>query len=573
MKLRAGSACWLLRHELRLYVYNLGSARRSEPPEKARANPAIHSPFFDKPVPNQPVPNQPVQNQPVQNQPVPDHPVAGKPLARIQAARRGPSRKSIAFIVLVTLAMHAFAFAMLRSLSGEPGSPAPALLAGITAAFALAFSMMLSQGLKSSVEVLFERGDLDLLLSSPLSSRSIFSVRLAAIVIGTAGLYLFLLAPFANVGLLLGQWRWLGLYPTVLGSAALAVSLSMLLTLALVRVIGVRRTRVLAQVLSAIVGAIFFLATQVFANIDDGAQHGLGAWLARHAGADAVPDPRSLLWLPARAVLGEPLALLVVGAAGLAAFWATVHFTHRFFVHGLEQAVSTVRAAAPSRAPRYRFGRSLFTTVLAKEWRLIARDPQLISQVLLQLLYMLPLCFMLVFKSSNAVPGLGASLTFLCASLTTSLAWIVIAAEDAPDLLRAAPAAPATVARAKLVAAAVPALALMAVPLLWLALQAPLAALLLAIFAGSATVGAALVVRWCAQPAPREQFRRRAKGNFISNFLELGTAAAWAGLSWTALSLAAPAPSGAWAAVAAGVLLALLMVLMAAAWWRRTPPP
>jgi ABC-2 type transport system permease protein len=511
VKLRAGSALWLLRHELRLYVYRLGSA-----------------------------------------------------------SRRGPSRSNLALLALAQLALHAFAFKLIGDGPGADGAFDQARLTAITLLYAVAFSMMLSQGLKASVEVLFERGDLDLLLSSPLPSRSIFVVRLAAVVLGSASLYLFLLTPFAHIGLLTGQPRWLAIYPVVLGTAALAASLSMLLTLALVRAIGIRRTRVVGQVLGALVGAVFFLLSQIYANTLGPTQQRLTAWVEAHTVAGAAFGPDSMLWLPGRATLGDALPLLTIAVLGATAFALTVHFTHGFFVHGVQQAVSLVRtSAAPAGGQRYRFRKSLAVTVLLKEWRLIVRDPQLISQVLLQLLYLLPLSFMLVFKASTVIPGLGASLIFLCTSLTTALAWLIIAAEDAPDLLRSSPARAATIARAKLAAAVMPALLLMVAPLIWIGLRQPRAALLLWLCVAGATASAALVVRWCARPAARSDFRLRAKGNFLSNFFELATALAWAGLGWVMLTLAQAGRAGSWVAPVGGVLFTILSCLLALAWWRR----
>lgn len=520
MTVRAGSAWWLLRHELRLYVYRMGRA------SKAGAS-----------------------------------------------GRRGPSRVSLAFMALALIGLHVFAYSLLSSSSSaQAHGPSPSLVIGITALFAVAFSMMVSQGLRGSIEVLFERGDLDLLLSSPLPSRSIFIVRLGAIVIGAASLYLLLLAPFAHAGLLLGQPRWLAIYPVVLGAAALAASLSMLLALALVRVIGIRRTRVVGQVLGAIVGALFFLLSQVYANTMGGAQARLADWMGRHLAPDGAFGPDSLLWLPGRAVLGEPLPMLAIGLAGLLSFALTAHFTHGFFVRGVQQAVSLVKnPSAPAGGVRFRFGRGLALTVMLKEWRMIGRDPQLISQVLLQLLYLLPLCFMLVFKAKTMVPGVGASLTFLCTSLTTALAWLIIAAEDAPDLLRAAPARPSIVAGAKLAAAALPALLLVAAPLVWVGWRQPLSALLLALCVTGATGGAALLVRWSARPAARGDFRSRGKGNLLSNFFEICAGAAWAGLTWVVLGLAQPGPVTIWLAVGGAVLFAILLVLMTVAWSRRQP--
>jgi hypothetical protein len=66
---------------------------------------------------------------------------------------------------------------------GGAGSDAGA--AGDAGAGGLA-TFMLSSALKSSVLALFERGDLDLLLSSPLPSRSIFTVRLLGVAAGAA---------------------------------------------------------------------------------------------------------------------------------------------------------------------------------------------------------------------------------------------------------------------------------------------------------------------------------------------------------------------------------------------------
>ncbi len=513
LNLRAGSALWLLRHELRLYVFRMG----------------------------------------------------GK-----QAKCRGPSFAGLLLLGLALLGLHAFAWTILPALGGALDTRAPPLVIGVTLLFAVAFSMMVSQGLKASIEVLFERGDLDLLLSSPLPSRSIFIVRLAANVIGIASLYLFLLAPFANVGLIIGQPRWLAIYPTVLGTAAVAASLSMLLSLGLVRVIGIRRTRVVGQVLGALVGAAFFLLSQVYANSGGSIQQRLAGWIGGHMAPGAPLGPDSLLWLPGRAVLGELLPQLGIAALGVTAFLLTVNFTHGFFVRGVQQAVSLVRnAAAPRDGVRYRFGRSLAATVMLKEWRLIARDPQLISQVLLQLLYMLPLCFMLAFKGKTMMPGMGASLTFLCTSLTTAMAWLMFAAEDAPDLLRAAPASASKVARAKLAAAVLPGLLLVAAPLAWIGWRQPLSGLLLGLCVAGAMTGAALLVRWCARPAARGDFRSRGKGNFLSHFFELGAGVTWAGLSWVLLALAQPGQVSIWLAVAGAVLFTLLFVLMAVAWSRR----
>jgi ABC-2 type transport system permease protein len=462
--------------------------------------------------------------------------------------------------------LHGFAFALTGTLSAAE-TASPQLAMGLTGLYAAAFSMMMSSGLRSSVEVLFERGDLDLLLSSPLASRGIFTARLAGMAIGIAGIYWFFLAPFAHVGLVTGHYRWLGIYPVVVGSAVLAASLSMLLTLGLVRLFGVRRTRVVAQILGALSGAMFFLASQVYGNTFGSLRDQAERWAAPLFAPGAALGPDSAIWLPGHAILGAPLPLLGLSMAALAGFALTVRFTHRFFVHGVQQAVSMVRVApAPAGGARYRFGRSLAHAVVVKEWRLIARDPQLISQVLLQLLYMLPLFFLLLFKGGAQLPGIGAGLTFLCGSLSAALAWIIISAEDAPDLLRGAPCNMATIRRAKLAAVAMPALAIVSVPLLWVLARNPLAALLMAVTITASVASSALIAMWCGRPAARGQFKARGKGNLLSNVLETLNGFAWAGLAYLLLTIRlAPAPS-VLSLAGAGALVLAASVLCVVGW-------
>ena len=473
------------------------------------------------------------------------------------------ARKNIAIWVVLALLAHGFAYMVLRKLGAGfgAGGPPHTLIMAVTGIMAGAFTLMLSTGLKSSVEVLFERGDMDLLLSSPLPSRSIFSARLAGIAGGTCALYLLFLAPFAHAGLVLGQFHWLGIYPAILSLAAIAASLSMLLTLALVRWLGVRRTRVVAQILGALAGALLFLVSQALGTTLGEVPRRALAALAPMAGPD------HLLWLPSRALLGSAPAALAMAAAGVLAFWLTAGLTHRFFVHGVQQAVSVVRAAkAPPGGLRFRFGRSLTHAILLKEWRLILRDPQLISQVLLQLLYLLPMFAPLYLGRAPSLAGNGAAIVFLCAALSASLGWLIIAAEDAPDLLRAAPCNPGAIRRAKLAAAMLPPLALVALALAWFAPGHPAAAATMLATAIPASACATLVVLWCGRPAPRGDFKLRGKSSLLGTILEMFSGMCWAGLSFV---LQSRLGAGAWSGLLLlGGLCALLgaMLVLGTAW-------
>lgn len=515
MSARPGSSLWLLKHEVRMFFYNLN--------DKVSKGPA----------------------------------------------KRGMSKSTIAILVLASLAIHALAYKLLSDASGADAQVLALLPVVATAILAILFSLMMSNALTASVKALFERGDLDLLLSSPLPTRSIFVVRLAGITIGVAALYLFLLGPFANAGLVLGQFRWLTIYPVVLGIASVAASLSMLLTLALVRLIGVRRTRTVAQVFGAVAGAFIFLATQAQSLLGAGGRVKLASSIGPMFAPGAALGPDSIAWLPGRAILGAPLSLLALSVVAIAAFGFTAAFTHRFFVHGVQQAVSMVRAAkAPAGGLRFRFDRSLAHAIIAKEWRLIARDPQLISQVLLQLLYLVPVGFM-VFRSSQMWPGIGSALTFLCASLTASLTWIIVSAEEAPDLLNAAPCKSAAIRRAKLAAVTLPAPLIVALPLMWMAMRAPAAALLTAAGVLAAVASSAQIALWCGRPASRGEFKRRGHANAIGNLIEVLSAASWAGIAYILLAMVTGQAIPDFFTVLLGGLCAGAMLALLFGWMRR----
>jgi ABC-2 type transport system permease protein len=489
----------------------------------------------------------------------------GTALSKNGKRRRGHVGMIVGIVAWALL--HLVAFAALRTLD-RVGMDEAFLAVLFTAIALVCATFMLSSALSGCVMALFERGDLDLLLSSPLPSRSVFAVRLLGVATATSIPYLFLAGPFANVALALGHPGWLGLYVVVAACAMLMACIGMLLTLALVRILGARRTRVVAQVVAAIAGAFVFLLSQAYNLTRHDGTTGprlLGMLAHQH-----LFGPGSAIWMPGRAILGAPVPLLGAVLLAALAFALTLNLTHGFFVHGLQQAAGSSRARArPAGALRFRFGGSLFDTVVIKEWRLIARDPHLIAQVLLQLVYLVPMLLPLL-RGDAAGPALGAGLTLLCSSLTGSLTWIVISAEDAPDLLLAAPAPRRTVQMAKLAAATMPPLLIVALPLLWQIVHAPLAGLIFAFTISAAVLSAGLIVLWTGRPAPRSDFKTRAKGNFLSTMLELTSSLCWAGLGWLLVALATDGAT--WMVFAsAAVLAAGLGVLLLARLLRRSP--
>lgn len=477
-RFRAGSLPWLLVHEIRLFFYELGGTKTTQ-----------------------------------------------------QKIQRGLGKRSLIFMLLVGLLMHIPAWFLVPKLSPFLHTPPKSLLIGCTLALLLFFSWMLSAALTRSVSALFERGDMDLLLSSPLPSHTIFSARLAAVVIGTTSLFLIFLSPFAHIGLLFGEWRWLALYPTLLSLTVIASSCAMLLTLALVRLIGVRRTLTTAQVIGALTGAALFLGSQLLGSANEGLRGAIIRTLIGWLQSNPVLSETSWLWLPAKALLGAPFAALGFALLGMIIFYGTVRYTHHFFVTGLQQVrgMSYRSANHPDKPLSIRpFRAGLFRNVLLKEWHLIRRDPQLISQVLLQLLYVLPLFFVIIRDHTNLASA-AAMITYIISSLSSSLIWIIVNAEDAHDLLRLAPASHTTIRNAKLFAAISPILLLSLAPAGWIIAHQPLQGTIIVVIWLLAILSAALIQLWHGKPGTRGAFKTRSQGSFLAALLNLTCSLCWVG--------------------------------------------
>lgn len=444
--------------------------------------------------------------------------------------RRALDAKSVAVWAVMVLGLHGAALMLLGEIPAGTQVGSARSIAFMIPLLVVGVLFMMATAMKAASEALFERGDFDLLFSSPVSTRSILAVRMAAIVGRVASIYLFFLAPLAHAGLLRGRPWLLAVYPVTLALAALTGALAMLITLGLVRLFGVRVARIAAQVLGPLFGALLFIGAQlVNTSLREPVLRiytAVTPWL----GAD------SPLGYAARAALGDWSAILLLAAVALVALVASTALLHGVFARGVQQSAGAATRASQSRAGlRLRFGRSQMHIIVAKELISIARDSQLISQVLLQTLYLVPLAAALFAKTGPSLAATTAAMVFLCASLASALTWIVVAAEDAPDLLASSPVDPALVARAKLLAVLLPVLALAALPILWVGVVHPMRGLIMLLTIGAGIVSAALIATWFARPAARGEFRQRARGNSLAGVFDLLTTSAWAATAYLLL--------------------------------------
>ncbi|MCX5793027.1 MAG: hypothetical protein NTY45_12555 [Elusimicrobia bacterium] len=397
--------------------------------------------------------------------------------------------------------------------------------------FWVLISLTVSQTMMHTVNALITRGDMDLLLSSPLSQRSIFMVRGISIAVSACILPAFALSPVANVGLLRGMPGLAAIYPVLISAALGCAAAGMFLTMTLWRLLGARRARTAAQVFAAFIGAGFFLVCQAPNLLSQETRLALAVWLKAGLQPGGWLGAGSPLWWPVHAMFGEPLPLLAVMAAGIGGFWLVVNLTYRRFITGTQEAVTggsaAVKTDAVNSGPAFRSG--LTRILIFKEWKLIARDMQVISQTLIQVLYLVPLFFICI-RSGPENWRLLPPLVACAAMLAGNVAWLTINAEDAPDLVATAPVSLPRVLWIKAAAAVLPVLAALLPLAAWWAVRDPLRAAELLLCGTGAMLSAAAIQVWNLRPASRGDMKKRMKKGDVVGYIELLSTMGWAGI-------------------------------------------
>jgi ABC-2 type transport system permease protein len=156
-----------------------------------------------------------------------------------------------------------------------------------------------------------------------------------------------------------------------------------------------------------------------------------------------------------------------------------------------------------------------------KEWRLVARDPWVVSQVLLQILYMTPLIALMWTGNGDPALGIAPMIVVVTFQVSSSLTWLGLSGEDAPDLLASAPVAAATLRRGKLQAVGAAALGLVALPLLYLVSVSLPAAAVAAGLAFAGLLTAVTLQNWHGAPGRRSAFAARHRESKLMGLVEM----------------------------------------------------
>jgi ABC-2 type transport system permease protein len=476
-------------------------------------------------------------------------------LAMTTGGRRVRGIVLAAVLALFYAGLHFLANALMGPWIASGIGPDKATLVLVTGTGFLFWTVMLSQALESVTRAYYSRSDLDLILSSPAPSSRVFAVRTGATAVGTVILACLLASPMINVLVAYEGPKWLSAYGVLAGFGAIAAAISVLVTVGLFRTIGPARTRLVAQIIAGIVGAGFVIGIQAVAILSFGNMNRFQV-LQDPAFVAAMPDPRNLIWLPARGAMGDVLDMLLVVIAGFGALGLVIRLTSRNFATYAIAAAGVSAARVQQSASTRPFRKSSQRHALrVKEWKLLRRDPWLLSQSLMQILYLFPPALFLWVsygQSAGTYVVVIPVIVMAAGQLAGGLSWLAISGEDAHDLVVTAPIHPRAVLIAKIEAVLV-AIAVVFAPVLalvWIASWdlAWVTALFVAVSASSATA----IQLWFRTPMRRTMFRRRQVASRASTIAEALSSIMWAGA-------AVLAAGETWLALLPGILAVVVL--------------
>jgi ABC-2 type transport system permease protein len=427
--------------------------------------------------------------------------------------------------------LHWLAYIMLQQVFAAPIElTAGTLLIG-SAIMLTSFCMMLSQAIEHVTRAFYARADLDLILSSPAAAHHLFAIRIASVAVACTAMTSLLAAPVINVAAYLGGAQYLWAYVVIAAMGFLATAIAVVSAVALFRSVGPKRTRLIAQIVAAVIGATFLIALQVAGIMLYGNMSRL-AVLSSPELVAAMPAVDSLWWLPGKAMLGEPIAVLAFVVSSFALFaLAVVRHAPNFGHHAVVASGTSDTEVARAGTLRRYTQRSTMQALRAKEWLLLKRDPWLLSQTLMQVLYLLPPAVMLWkgMKPGNGVDIILAPVLVMAfGQLAGGLAWLALSGEDAPELVATAPLKPKTLMRAKIESVLL-VIAGASLPLvLGVALVSINGALMTALGIACASASAVAIQFWFKSAAKRSQFRRRQIASRAATFSEAFVSIFWA---------------------------------------------
>jgi ABC-2 type transport system permease protein len=388
--------------------------------------------------------------------------------------------------------------------------------------------LMLARAMSAAIDVLYGRGDVDFLLASPIPPGRVLAVRMVGVAMTVAAPWLLLGGVLANALAFYGEFWALAIYPMLLAVGLLVSAAAFAMVVVLVGWMAPGKARGLANVLALTIGLLIFGLGQAPRFIPPSAMRDL--WYSVMPSGDAA----GMQWIPGKAMLGQPLPLLLFGVFTVAVFGLVWVSLAAKFNSGALSAAAYRPGAKPPRQAHGQFGRGVFATAFVKNLRLLTRFPGLVSQTVYRSLTLAPVLLILAGKVriGSGPQVVAPLLVFLAGQLGLFFISVMVGTDQAPELAASAPVAAGTMRRGTLFAAGYAAMVVMALPVI--AVLGREAAVMPALLCGMAGVLLSNLVLGLNSPIPltRAAFGKQQTGTVLGLILGVSVSSFWAIMVW-----------------------------------------
>lgn len=401
----------------------------------------------------------------------------------------------------------------------------------------------ISMNMMGSFMTITEKGDLDLLLSSPIPPHRFVAARLISSAWRGFCIYAGFATIFFGASIVMISPMFASIYVVVAGFAILDAALTYMIARQALLWFGLRNGRRAIITLGAVGVLVGLFGYQMVSSSGS-----LGQLAAREDDPNAslvllhdwvVALTSNLSWLGGT-ILGDWLGALVFPVAGAVVSAAVLHFAGKRY----DQDVAFLNGQndhAPHKARKAharQFRRPALVMVFHKEWLSLTRDPLFVSQLIVPLFTMVPFLGFVwnamanPEEQSEMAPVMGAVFAaitvFNVTMLTSSLAWLTASVEEARDLLQASPLDPKIILQGKVLAASGPAIIELFLVAALVAWAWPVAALTILVM-GTATCAGACVIEFSRpRPTKRPRMTQRPDRSLVAVLFGLGLGILWA---------------------------------------------
>lgn len=382
----------------------------------------------------------------------------------------------------------------------------------------------ISTSLMAMVENYTDRGDLDLLLTSPMRIENIVSARLYASVWRDFSLYFLISFALLFLPGILINTKYFWFLPAIMGFSLLLSSTAFLIGQSILQFFGPRKGRKITRILGGAIslGWIVFL---IF-------QKPIIAKMASKNSAFNELEIEKLTWF-GRAFSGDwvpSLTLLFIGLALFIIVRATSAHSFAKIAAQLMGSPEDGHNSAKS-AKSFKFKTKMPQSLIFKEWRVMRRDPMTYIQAFAPLIGLLP-AMMQGFQTPDGrfvfSPSVYPAISTVAAGqIVLAIAWVAVSLEDANDLLSVSPQSPRNLILAKAFSVMVPGLLIIGTFSLLCLFQSLYLALICFGFGLISIFSSAIIEFLRPRPTKRVKLTQRPDRSMITVFVSLGLSLSW----------------------------------------------